>query len=90
MHDLRIRFRMAKHALHSGPSLKTDYDDPLLQLLHEQLLFAELNANSVGSRLNRHGEGDISDESMYAMETVQNMYRQNIKTLKAAIECIRS
>ena len=70
--------------------MKTDYDDPLLQLLHEQLLFAELNADSVGSRLDRNGAVYISDESMYAMETVQNMFRQNIKTLKAAIECIRS
>ena len=90
MNGLRIRFRMAKYGLDLGNSLKTDYDNPLLQLLHEQLLFAELNANSVGSRLDRHGEGDISDESMYAMETIQNMYRQNIKTLKAAIDCIRT
>jgi hypothetical protein len=81
---------MAKLALSPQQSLNTDYDDPLLQLLHEQLFFAELNADSVSSKLDRNGTVYISDESMYAMETVQNMFRQNIKTLKAAIECIRS
>ena len=81
---------MAKHALSIGQSLKSDYDDSLLQLLHEQVLFAELNANAVRSRLDRQDAVYISDESMYAMETVQNMFRQNIKTLKMAIDCIRS
>jgi hypothetical protein len=85
-----VQHRNGKHSVDMSRGTKADYDDPLLQLLHEHLLFAELNANSLGGRLDRHGAGNISDESMYAMETVQNMYRQNIKTLKAAIDCIRS
>ena len=81
---------MVKLALQIERPLNPDYEDPLLLLLHEQLYFVELNAQFVGSRLDSLAAVNISDESRYAINTVQNMLHQHINALKAAIECIQS
>ena len=81
---------MVKLALQIERPLNPDYDNPLLLLLHEQLHFAGLNAQFVGSRLESLRAVNISDESRYTMDTVQNMFHQNINTLKVAIECIQT